>query len=298
MSRPDDGFADPNDPSTVLLGRLNRIYGVSDAKATQPASDTTTASTDSFSIERHGGQTDDSFFSAPTAHRRAPALRVLAAVGLAASLAGCYDDAKRRVEHYPNDYRERHPITLKEGEHTVEIFLGRNRGGLTPASAPTCLPSRRRWRREATGGIVIDVPHGGPTDRAAADSLREVHSILAASGVPRNAVFVRSYRPSSVALASIKINYSKLIAAAGPCGLWPQDLGSARGPGLRREPHYWNFGCASQRNLAAMVDNPADLVQPRGETPGLHRPPLPLRSTNTARAKPPAAPTRPMRQRS
>jgi pilus assembly protein CpaD len=29
----------------------------------------------------------------------------------------------------------------------------------------------------------------------------------------------------------------------------------------------WNFGCASQRNLAAMVDNPADLVQPRAETP-------------------------------
>ncbi len=28
LSRPDDGFADPNDPSTVLLGRLNRIYGI------------------------------------------------------------------------------------------------------------------------------------------------------------------------------------------------------------------------------------------------------------------------------
>ena len=27
LSRPDDGFADPNDPTTVLLGRLNRIYG-------------------------------------------------------------------------------------------------------------------------------------------------------------------------------------------------------------------------------------------------------------------------------
>jgi len=27
LSRPDDGFADPNDQSTVLLGRLNRIYG-------------------------------------------------------------------------------------------------------------------------------------------------------------------------------------------------------------------------------------------------------------------------------
>ena len=30
---------------------------------------------------------------------------------------------------------------------------------------------------------------------------------------------------------------------------------------------YHNFGCATQRNLAAMVDNPADLEQPRPESP-------------------------------
>ena len=30
---------------------------------------------------------------------------------------------------------------------------------------------------------------------------------------------------------------------------------------------YYNLGCASQRNLAAMVANPSDLVQPRPETP-------------------------------
>ena len=28
LSRPDDGFADAPDPATVLLGKLNRIYGV------------------------------------------------------------------------------------------------------------------------------------------------------------------------------------------------------------------------------------------------------------------------------
>jgi pilus assembly protein CpaC len=27
VARPDDGFANPDDPSTILLGRLNRIYG-------------------------------------------------------------------------------------------------------------------------------------------------------------------------------------------------------------------------------------------------------------------------------
>jgi pilus assembly protein CpaD len=97
--------------------------------------------------------------------------------------------------------------------------------------------------------------------------MREVHSILAASGVPRNAVFVRTYRPSPVALASIKISYSKLTADAGPCGRWPRDLGPSIDSKDYENYPYWNFGCATQRNLAAMADNPADLVQPRGETP-------------------------------
>jgi len=36
LSRPDDGFADPSDPSTVLLGHLNRIYGAAPGKV-EPA---------------------------------------------------------------------------------------------------------------------------------------------------------------------------------------------------------------------------------------------------------------------
>jgi pilus assembly protein CpaD len=59
----------------------------------------------------------------------------------------------------------------------------------------------QQWRREATSGVIVDVPQGGPTDRAATDSLREIHSILAASGVPRNAVYMRKYRPSATSLA-------------------------------------------------------------------------------------------------
>ena len=33
LSRPDDGYADSNDPSATLLGRFNRLYGAPDAKA-------------------------------------------------------------------------------------------------------------------------------------------------------------------------------------------------------------------------------------------------------------------------
>jgi pilus assembly protein CpaC len=38
LARPDDGFADPSDPSQVLLGKLNRIYGVGGPAAPPPDS--------------------------------------------------------------------------------------------------------------------------------------------------------------------------------------------------------------------------------------------------------------------
>ena len=37
--------------------------------------------------------------------------------------------------------------------------------------------------------------------------------------------------------------------------------------GYSENKSYHNFGCANQRNLAAMIDNPSDLEQPRSETP-------------------------------
>jgi pilus assembly protein CpaD len=199
--------------------------------------------------------------------RRRAALRLLAVGGLASLLAGCYQTQVAQQAPYPADYRERHPITLKEGDRSVAVFLGRNRGGLNPSQRADVLSFAQLWKREATSGIVVDVPKGGSTAHAAADSMREIHSIFAASGVPRNAVYVRSYKPSPTALASIKLNYTKLTAQAGPCGQWPEDLGPTASSGHDSNRPYWNLGCASQRNLAAMVDNPADLVQPRGEQP-------------------------------
>lgn len=196
---------------------------------------------------------------------RGTVLRALAAVGLAASLAGCYSTQHVTEVPYPDDYHQRHPITLKEREHTVEVFVGRNRGGLTPSQRADVLSFAQTWRNEATSGIIVDVPHGHLIDRASAESMREVQSILAASGVPRNAIYMRPYNVPDPTLASIKLNYAHVAATAGPCGLWPHDLGVSFDKIYTENRPYWNLGCASQRNLAAMVVNPADLVQPRGE---------------------------------
>jgi pilus assembly protein CpaD len=63
------------------------------------------------------------------------------------------------------------------------------------------------------------------------------------------------------------LHYPTLVAQAGPCGLWPDDLGPTVNREHNENSEYWNLGCATQRNLAAMVENKADLVQPRGEVP-------------------------------
>jgi pilus assembly protein CpaD len=191
-------------------------------------------------------------------------------VAVAATLAACQHNQHTTgiSDPAPPDYRQRHPIAIKEGERTVDLFIGRSRGALSPAQRADVAALAHAWKRESTGGIVIDVPSGTENAYAANEALREVGSILAASGVPADAIATRPYQPADPrVMATMKLHYPKMTATAGPCGLWPEDLGPSQNRKYMENGQYWNFGCASQRNLAAMVENPADLVQPRGDTP-------------------------------
>ncbi len=203
-----------------------------------------------------------------TAERRgldAIALRAGAVIGLAVALAGCFNTAKP-AEDIPTDYRKRHPIAIREGERVVNIFVGKNRGGLAPDQRADVMAFAQTWKREGNGGVLVEVPVGTQNQFAARDTVPEIRSILLAAGIPPQGVMVTPYQPASPdKLATIRIKYPKLVAEAGPCGLWPNDLGPSMDRAYNENKPYWNLGCASQRNLAAMVENPADLVQPRGE---------------------------------
>ena len=200
--------------------------------------------------------------------RRMRTTAVRAATILAvAALAGC-NTYRPVVDTYPEDVRIRHPISIREGTRTLELFVGVNRGGLSPAQQADVLAFAHAWAREASGGILIEIPSGTSNAHAAADAVQEVRSILSAAGVSPQAVAARRYRPvTAVKFATLRLGYPKMIAEAGPCGLWPNDLGPSRDGTDASNHSYWNFGCTEQRNLAAMVDTPADLIQPRGETP-------------------------------
>jgi pilus assembly protein CpaD len=194
--------------------------------------------------------------------------RAGALAGLALTLGACNYTSGEVVATIPDDYRMRHPIAIEEGRQSIVVFVGQGRGGLTGPQRDDVIGLARSWKREGTGAIVAEVPAGTPNARAAADVYRDIHAMLTASGVPSRAITMRNSSPDDPRqLAVIRLSYPKIAAVAGPCGLWPDDLGpNINNPGYSSNLHYQNFGCATQRNLAAMIDNPADLEQPRSET--------------------------------
>lgn len=195
--------------------------------------------------------------------------RVIVPVALAAMLGACTHTQEDVTASVPHDYRQRHPIVAQEADHTIDVFVGSRRGGLTASQRTDVAAYAQTWLNEGTGPIVIDLPVETPNARAAQQSLHDIQAIFASSGVPARGVSVRRFTPADPReFATIKLIYPKVRADAGPCGLWPEDLGpSAKSKIYRENRPYWNFGCAYQRNMAAMVANPADLVQPRPESP-------------------------------
>jgi pilus assembly protein CpaD len=193
-----------------------------------------------------------------------------ALMGLAVVLGACtHTDEVVTTASIPDDYRLRHPIAIQESNQSLVIFVGHARGGLAGPQRADVMGLAQTWLHEGTGPISADVPVDTPNAAAAADSMREIQALLTAAGVPARGIAVRRYHPDDPRqLAAIRLSYPKISAVAGPCGLWPEDLG----PTIKNKSYldnkpWYNLGCAYQRNMAAMIDNPSDLVQPRAETP-------------------------------
>lgn len=205
----------------------------------------------------------------PVEYRRA--LRIAGALfGLATALGACtHTDEVAATASIPDDYRLRHPIAIQEANRSVVIFVGQARGGLSAEQRADVMGLGQVWMHEGTGAIVIDVPTGTPNARAATDAFREAQALLTAAGVPARGIVMHHYHPDDPRqLATLRLSYPKITAVAGPCGLWPDDIGpSIKDKGYFENKPYYNFGCSYQRNMASMIDNPADLAQPRAETP-------------------------------
>jgi len=199
----------------------------------------------------------------------APGLVVLTAL----LLAGCQSPTSSTATIAANDHRLRHPIIVGEGTKTLDLPIGSGTRKLSPQLSAVITGFAQDARARGGGAVEIVAPSGSRNEAAVHAVLPEIRKAVTRGGVASGRIVTRSYRVNDATVAApIRLAYTGIQAKAGPCGRWPDGINFAAS-GTRHDPElnnsqYHEFGCSTQSNLAAMVDNPTDLLTPRAAASG------------------------------
>ena len=187
---------------------------------------------------------------------------------LVLALAGCKtldDEPGAHVAGWTLvDPTQRHPIMVSQQPSTMTLRVARGSQGLTPAQKGQIATFLERYRVADAGNskLVIAVPSGSPNESAAVRAVGEIRQLITAYGFSEANVAIEPYHDGRDAGAPIRLSYLRYVAEGPECGRWTTNLAED----YRNLP-YPNFGCAQQRNLAAQIANPADLLGPRTMEP-------------------------------
>lgn len=185
-------------------------------------------------------------------------------LGVATLLGSCANPDGVTTGSLPDDYRTRHPIIVGEEEKTIDIPIAAGDGSLTRGQSEVIAGFAAEYMRSSEGIIRIMAPHGAMNSGAAAAAAGETRRLLVRMGVPKNRILHTGYAAAGYgASAPMRLAYVAVTAQVGPCGEWPADMTL----NTIENKNYHNFGCASQKNLAAQIANPNDLLGPRRMTP-------------------------------
>lgn len=188
-----------------------------------------------------------------------------AALVAAVLVTGCQSKPQSQAALLASyDYRYQHPIVVTEAPETLDLPIGRSTRSLGGPVTDTITSFAAEARRNGNGRVEILVPSGGANEAAVHAVTGDIRSALSRGGLAGSQISTRTYSSSdSSADAPIRLSYARMMATAGDCGAWPKNIGG----GVGDNGNYQNFGCATQANLAAMVENPSDLITPRASTP-------------------------------
>jgi pilus assembly protein CpaD len=151
-----------------------------------------------------------------------------------------------------------HPITVAPHYQSVGIAFSDPSAGLSPEDGTALAGFVEDYLSRGDGAISISAP-SGPNSSAALSYFGEQ---LAHMGVPRTRILVGTHDASN-GDTKVEIGYILYTARTDPCGNWTQDA-EETGENIPMP----DFGCSVQHNIAAMVDDPRDLVSPRGMSAG------------------------------
>jgi len=186
------------------------------------------------------------------------ALALMAGLG-----AGCSTMGSTQAILADHHYQKRHPIMISEEPEVFTLPVGMNGPAVSHEIEVALGSFVDAYYAEGAGALTIQAPKAAANESAATSTGRALHYSLVRAGVPRDRIQVVPYYVGDHAkVAPVRLSYLKVKAVAPRCGVWPETTS-----GSHRNIQLHNHGCASQQNLAAMVDNPADFVRPRDMSP-------------------------------
>jgi pilus assembly protein CpaD len=202
------------------------------------------------------------YMARPQMTYKSKSLLVVAAV-TAAMLSGCASRDDLTTGGIPDDYRQRHPIVVTEAEQSVDIPVASTDRRLNTAQRDMIRGFAQNYGSRATGPVYLLTPEGSPNSAAARQLRGQVRAELSARGISSSKIVNSSYAANTFGdAAPIRLTFVGTTAMTSQCGQWPKDMINDF-----NNQNYYNFGCATQNNLAAQIANPEDLIAPRGMTP-------------------------------
>ncbi len=161
------------------------------------------------------------------------------------------------------DYRKRHPILISEVPENLDIPVSGDVRTINGSMKNAVAAFGRQSKEDGNGFVEVLVPSGSANEAAVRAISPQIRAALKDGGVSASHIVMRTYPVSDMsASAPVRLSFMRMRSVVRNCGNWPNAMN-----GTPENGDYHNFGCATQANLAAMVDQPADLLRPRPQTP-------------------------------
>jgi len=191
---------------------------------------------------------------------RLPRLIYLAAAALGAlSLAGCHSAFNGAKDVWSE--QSAHPITVATHIVSGEIHVAKGATDLSDDERGQIADLAADYHARGLGKLSIAAPQSADGDKSAMHIAAQMTDVAFNEGVDASAVEFSLYKPNRPD-APILVSFSVYEATPSACGDWSKNYAFA--PLNHPTP---NHGCATQNNLAAMVENPHDLVAARDQQP-------------------------------
>jgi pilus assembly protein CpaD len=178
------------------------------------------------------------------------------------SLAGCktLDNGTRVAGWELTTPTQRHPILVSQQPETMTIAVPRGANGLSASQRADVLSFAQSARFADAGNtrLVIQAPSGSSNESAAIAAVHDTGALLRESGFTDASINIEPFDASGQSSPPVKLSFLRYVAEGPECGHFGTNL--ANDPRNLPAP---NHGCTTQKNLAAMVLNPSDLLGPR-----------------------------------